>query len=193
MSDVTPRFDQWHYYKCILSHLRKKFLSSSLFFFTPLFLPQCGKLKRTRSNSRPRSAGHSSSRVQSTSNSTLPPEEHASEKKGGHEEAVAGSLWSARTHTHLTPWCCWCCWLLLQRAAPPPDAADKWPWLSPSRKGRRRRRNSPLRLTVSSLNATWSTPTWSPKTFPQTYISQKAQLNSVPLLKREPKVPRSLF
>ena len=57
-------------------YLRKKFLRSSRFFLTPLFLPLWGKLKSTRSNTRPCREAHSPSFVQSTPKSTVPPEQH---------------------------------------------------------------------------------------------------------------------
>lgn len=61
-------------------YLWKKSLRSSLFFFTPLFLPQWGKLNTTRSNRRPCSVEQPPSCRQSTSNSTDPPEETTQEK-----------------------------------------------------------------------------------------------------------------
>lgn len=61
-------------------YLRKKFFRSSLFFLTPLFLPQWGKLNTTRSNTRPWREAHSPSFLQSTPNSTAPPEQTSGKK-----------------------------------------------------------------------------------------------------------------
>lgn len=59
-------------------YLRKKSFRSSLFFLTPLFLPQWGKLNTTRSNTRPWRETQPPSLLQSTSNSTDPPEQNKS-------------------------------------------------------------------------------------------------------------------
>lgn len=122
------------------SYLRKKFLRSSLFFLTPLFRPQWGKLNTTRSNRWPCREAHSPSFVQSTSNSTVPPERTNSVKDsmqkkernkggGGHNsiKLKIAAVITAGKKPYQSPWWSGCYQLRLRAAVPPPDAAGKWP------------------------------------------------------------------
>lgn len=108
-------------------YLRKKIFRSSLFFLTPLFLPQWGKLNTTRSNTRPWREAHSPSFLQSTPNSTAPPEQTHQEKRVYPNKIHRSTKVKVLTNSYLSSRWPECYRLRLHAAVPPPDSADKWP------------------------------------------------------------------